>query len=560
MQELGNRTEDSIIDFKWSSNAAAGGSITRATNGTVSVYKENSVTQTTVGITDTEDFDSLTGIHHCRIDSSADAFYEVGKDYQVVLSAATIDGQTVNAVLAHFRIEYGFAEVDVVKLLGSAIATPTVAGVIEADVTHQLGVAATGAGGRLEGNTTHWGGTAVASAVVNANAMQISGDGPAADAWETMLDGTGGNTLTLGRFRISAADASPAFWVTNSGDGDAVKFHNTSLTGPGMGMLVLSENGFGCEFTSAASYAFVCDGLHGALFNGSGASGDAIQMSVAGTGKAINVLSSAPSTLNTVTMVLGANAIVASSVGADAFTAAKFASDVGTEFAAAVWDKDATGHQTQGSFGQVIGDSGADTNTIWGVLNSGTHGNAALNTDLDALLLRLTSTRAGYLDNLSVGAVALQASVDDLEGRLTATRAGYLDNLSAGAVALASVLGAPAGASIAADVAAVKVDTAAVKAKTDNLPTSPAAVGSAMTLTSGERDALIAALLDLADGIETGRTPRQAARLILSALTGKLSGAATPTISIRDTNDTKNRIVATVDADGNRSAVVLDGT
>lgn len=43
-------------------------------------------------------------------------------------------------------------------------------------------------------------------------------------------------------------------------------------------------------------------------------------------------------------------------------------------------------------------------------------------------------------------------------------------------------LGAPAGASTAADIAAAKVDTAAIKLKTDNLPASPAAVGSAMTL------------------------------------------------------------------------------
>jgi hypothetical protein len=35
-------------------------------------------------------------------------------------------------------------------------------------------------------------------------------------------------------------------------------------------------------------------------------------------------------------------------------------------------------------------------------------------------------------------------------------------------------IGAPAGASIAADVAAVKVDTAAIKLKTDNLPVDPA--------------------------------------------------------------------------------------
>src|SRR4029077_2738972 len=48
----------------------------------------------------------------------------------------------------------------------------------------------------------------------------------------------------------------------------------------------------------------------------------------------------------------------------------------------------------------------------------------------------------------------------------------------------------------------------AVNAKTTNLPASPAAVGSAMTLTSGERDAIANAFLDLANAIETGITPR----------------------------------------------------
>lgn len=87
-----------------------------------------------------------------------------------------------------------------------------------------------------------------------------------------------------------------------------------------------------------------------------------------------------------------------------------------------------------------------------------------------------------------------------------------------------------------------------------------ALVGSAMTLTSGERDAIAAAILDLAAGVETNRTVRQALRLILAALAAKLSGAGTNTVTIRDTNDSKNRIVATVDASGNRSAVTLDAT
>lgn len=68
------------------------------------------------------------------------------------------------------------------------------------------------------------------------------------------------------------------------------------------------------------------------------------------------------------------------------------------------------------------------------------------------------------------------------------------------------------------------------------------------------------ALLDRAAGIETGITPRQGLRLMLAADVGKTSGAATPTFSIRDTNDSIDRVVATVDADGNRSAITLDAS
>lgn len=136
---LGDYVEDETVHFIWHTNDSNGASVTRSTNGTVSVYKDNGVTQSTAGITDTEDFDSLTGIHVCTIDLSADAFYATGANYTVVLSAATIDSQTVNAVLAHFSIENRFDEVDVTQWLGTAAATPTVAGVPEVDITHMAG-------------------------------------------------------------------------------------------------------------------------------------------------------------------------------------------------------------------------------------------------------------------------------------------------------------------------------------------------------------------------------------------------------------------------------------
>jgi hypothetical protein len=105
MQWLGDYKEDDTVYFLWSTNDADGASVTRATDGEVRIYKDNGTSQTTVGVTDTEDFDSLTGVHACTIDLSADAFYATGADYAVVLQGATIDGQTVNAVLAHFSIE-----------------------------------------------------------------------------------------------------------------------------------------------------------------------------------------------------------------------------------------------------------------------------------------------------------------------------------------------------------------------------------------------------------------------------------------------------------------------
>lgn len=104
-------------------------------------------------------------------------------------------------------------------------------------------------------------------------------------------------------------------------------------------------------------------------------------------------------------------------------------------------------------------------------------------------------------------------------------------------------------------------EIAAIKAKTDNLPAAPAATGDAMTLTAGERNSIADATLDRANGVETGLTPRGALRLIAAAEAGKTSGMETATAVIRAAvSDSKVRITATTDADGNRSAVTTDST
>jgi hypothetical protein len=105
-------------------------------------------------------------------------------------------------------------------------------------------------------------------------------------------------------------------------------------------------------------------------------------------------------------------------------------------------------------------------------------------------------------------------------------------------------------------------EIAAIKAKTDNLPADPADASDIAALFDALPTAAENAteLLDQAAGVETGLTVRQWLRLAASVLFGKASGLATTTAVYRDFGDTKDRITATVDADGNRSAVTRDAT
>ncbi len=65
-------------------------------------------------------------------------------------------------------------------------------------------------------------------------------------------------------------------------------------------------------------------------------------------------------------------------------------------------------------------------------------------------------------------------------------------------------------------------------------------------------------LLDEED-VETGMTLRQALRLVTAASAGKISGASGSTVTIRSAvADDKDRVVATVDSNGNRTAITYD--
>ena len=174
---------------------------------------------------------------------------------------------------------------------------------------------------------------------------------------------------------------------------------------------------------------------------------------------------------------------------------------------------------------------------------------AAVKTVVDAIKVSTDALPSDPADASDVA--ALVTAVDDLVDTEVAAIKTVVDAIKLSTDNLPSD---PADASVLAgliDTVDNFVDTevAAIKAKTDLIPAAPAAVGDIPTVAQ-----------IWASVIETGFTATQSMRLMLAALAGKLSGAATGTVTIRDVNDTKDRLVASVDADGNRSAVTKDVT
>ena len=107
-QCLGDYTEDfSALNFAFLTlNLTTRDPTQLANTPAISVYKASNPTQSTAGITLNVDYDSLTGLNHVLIDLSSDAFYAVGNDYFVVITAGEVNSVSViGTVVATFSIE-----------------------------------------------------------------------------------------------------------------------------------------------------------------------------------------------------------------------------------------------------------------------------------------------------------------------------------------------------------------------------------------------------------------------------------------------------------------------
>lgn len=382
MLDLGIVRPGSTIRIPFSSFDKDDGSSITMTNyaaADILVYKDGSTTEraSTSGFTATTDFDTKTGKHLAIIDLSDNTtagFWNAGSEYLVAIDAVTIDAVTTGGWIARFRIGYPDAVLDTTiatlasqtsftlttgpaedsALVGSVVIIHDIASAVQ--MGYGLITAYTGASKTV---TLAAGTTFTAAAGDNISVM------PRSDLSYILGIAVSTTTAQLG---VNAVQAGGTAW--NSG---AIK--TTSFTAGAIDNAAIA--------TDAIGAAEIAD--------------NAIDAGAIATG-AITAAKFA------------AGAIDAAAIATGAIDADALAADAGTEIAAAVWDMDATAHQTQGTFGQAIGDPVADTNTIYNAVVTDAAG-ATVGVDTTAI--------AGYVDTeVASTLAAVDTEVADIRTRV----------------------------------------------------------------------------------------------------------------------------------------------
>lgn len=176
---------------------------------------------------------------------------------------------------------------------------------------------------------------------------------------------------------------------------------------------------------------------------------------------------------------------------------------------AAVWDVISADHQTQDTFGQTIGNSDGSTTSMYDLISDAN------------ILATATNSAVAALPTAAQNADAVWD--EDSTAHQNAGTFGF-------------EVGDPADWG----------DTS-IRDTLDAIQTSMPNAGA---IAAGIMAEIVEGAISVGDSF----------RLWNAALGGKASGLGTTTAVFRDLGDTKNRISATVDVDGNRSAVTLDLT
>jgi hypothetical protein len=223
MIHLGEVPASSVLYIPFATYNSAGASVTITGLAVtdIEIYKNGSITQRasdagyTLLDTDGIDFDGLTGIHGFSVslaDNTDAGFYAVGSQYWVVVSAITVDSQTVNFIAATFRI----------------CAAEDTAGYPVVTVKDGTGVGELNtSGGRVSADVARWNGTPVATentaGVPVVDLARVNGVAQAAT-----LD-----TIKTDTAAVKAKTDSLTFTVAGQVDANAQYVNDVQITGVG---------------------------------------------------------------------------------------------------------------------------------------------------------------------------------------------------------------------------------------------------------------------------------------------------------------------------------------
>lgn len=360
---LGDLTPGKTVRRKFNTHKADGTPITLAGTPAAAVYK-GSPTESTAGVTLTVDYDARTGLHDVVVDTSADGtFYAAGNDFDIVLTAGTVDSiSVVGTVLATFSIG------------NRSALRPTTA-------DRTLDVAATGeAGLDFDNIKAATGATTLTNITVPVVTTLTGHTAQTGDAF-ARIGATGSGLTSLAP---SSTALSTAQWTT-----------------PRAAAL---DNLDAAVTTRMATYAQPT-GFLAATFPGTVASPTNI---TAGTLTTVTNLTNLPT------------------IPTNWLTAAGLAADAGAEIAAAVWDLATTGHTTSGTFGAAMGAAGAAgdpwSTSLPGSYGAGTAG-LIVGTTLAAGVTTLLSRVTGTIPTAAQNAAGLLDLADGVEAGLTPRQA-----------------------------------------------------------------------------------------------------------------------------------------
>lgn len=457
------------IDIKFTTRAFATGVPTVLTGSpTIAAYPSNSTTEITAGITLTASLDSVVGMNNVRIVATSGNGYVTATNYTLVITAGTVGGTSVvGECVGSFSIEArsalmpttaartlvvdaaGLADANTVKLgptgSGTAQTAKDVGGAVPA-------VAAGASGGLLisgansgtttlaaltiTGVTTYTGNvvlsdglTISAPSTANRAGFTITGNGTGAGVSVTSGNGATGNGLDL----IANSTNGEGFSILGKGTGRGILSTGGST---GEGVKIISGNG-----ATGAGLTIIANSTNG---NG-------ITCNGSGTGHGVNIKSGTGATGNGV--YIQAQSTNGIGLRADGIGTQPGFSGVGGATSGSGMELDGQGTGSgllliaNGAGGHGLSATGNGTGH-GGVFNSGSGATG------DGLHAEAKSTNGNGMIGVKTGTgKAIKGPVDLVDTLTTYTgdtpQTG--DNYAR--------LGAPAGASVSADIAAIRTNT-----------------------------------------------------------------------------------------------------